>query len=92
MKKYKVDNYIGDIMVKNIQDKTFKINWFSFFFAFLLGVIYVYISSPPIRSIIKYPTPYNVNKIVYKNHNQQCYKYSAEEVKCSGTSLIQPII
>ena len=80
-------------MVKNIKDeKIFKMNWFSFAFAFLLGIIYVYISSPPIRSIIKYPTPYNANKIVYMDHNRQCYKYSAEEVKCKESSLTQPII
>jgi hypothetical protein len=89
-------------MVKNIRasgargasgtDRVFRINWFSFIFAFLLGAIYVYISSPPIRNIIKYPTPYNANKIVYMDNNRQCYKYKVEEVKCSQASLTQPII
>jgi hypothetical protein len=80
-------------MVKNIQEnKTFKINWFSFAIAFLLGIIYVYISSTPIRNVIKYPTPYNANKIVYINDDNQCYKYSADEVKCSDASIVQPII
>ena len=72
--------------------KVFRINWFSFAFAFLLGVIYVYISSPPIRNIIKYTTPYKANKIVYVDNNRQCYKYGVEEVKCSQASLTQPII
>ena len=67
-------------MVKNV-NRTFRINWFSFVFAF-----------PPTRNIIKYPTPYNANKIVYKNLDDQCYKYNAEEVKCSDSSLTQPII
>jgi hypothetical protein len=80
-------------MVKDIKDnKIFKINWFSFVFAFILGIIYIYISSPPIRSVIKYPTPYNANKIVYMNHNKQCYKYNVEEVKCNEASITQPII
>ena len=81
-------------MVKTIQgnNRTFRINWYSFIIAFLLGVIYVYISSPPIRNVIKYPTPYNANKIVYRDHNQQCYKFNAEEVKCTETSITQPII
>ena len=79
-------------MVKNIQEKTFKINWLSFIFAFLLGIIYVYISSVPIRNVIKYPTPYNATKIVYMNDDNQCYKYNAKEVKCTDTSLTQPII
>ncbi len=80
-------------MVKNIKDtRMFKINWLSFAFAFVLGIFYVYISSPPIRNVIKYPTPYNANKIVYMNHDNQCYKYNAEEVKCVEASLTQPII
>jgi hypothetical protein len=80
-------------MVKNIKDtRMFRMNWLSFFLAFILGIFYVYISSPPIRNVIKYPTPYNANKIVYMNHDNQCYKYNAEEVKCSEASLTQPII
>lgn len=80
-------------MVKNIKDtRMFRINWLSFFLAFILGIFYVYISSPPIRNVIKYPTPYNANKIVYMNHDNQCYKYNADEVKCTEASLTQPII
>ena len=80
-------------MVKNIKDtRMFRMNWLSFFLAFVLGIFYVYISSPPIRNVIKYPTPYNANKIVYMNHDNQCYKYSAEEIKCTEASLTQPII
>ena len=80
-------------MVKNIKDtRMFRMNWLSFFLAFILGIFYVYISSPPIRNVIKYPTPYNANKIVYMNHDNQCYKYSAEEIKCTEASLTQPII
>lgn len=80
-------------MVKNIKDtRMFRMNWLSFFLAFILGIFYVYISSPPIRNVIKYPTPYNANKIVYMNHDNQCYKYNAEEVKCTEASLTQPII
>lgn len=80
-------------MVKNIKDtRMFRMNWLSFFLAFVLGIFYVYISSPPIRNVIKYPTPYNANKIVYMNHDNQCYKYNADEVKCTEASLTQPII
>jgi hypothetical protein len=80
-------------MVKDIKDnKIFRINWFSFVFAFILGIIYVYISSPPIRSVIKYPTPYNANKIVYRNDNDICYKYKVNEIKCSNNVIDQPII
>ena len=42
--------------------------------------------------VLKYPTPYNANRIVYMNHNKQCYKYNVEEVKCNESSITQPII
>ena len=80
-------------MVKNIKDtRMFRMNWLSFFLAFILGIFNYKFNSPPIRNVIKYPTPYNANKIVYMNHDNQCYKYNAEEVKCTEASLTQPII
>ena len=73
-------------------EKKFQFNVYMFFLAFILGMFYVYISAPKPRIIIKYPTPYNANKIVYKNGNDMCYKYSAEEIKCTDKSVPQPII
>lgn len=72
--------------------KVFKFNFIAFFIAFFLGLIYVYLSAPKQRVIIKYPTPYNANKLIYKNENEFCYKYIAEEVKCSPEAINQPII
>ena len=71
--------------------KVFKFNILAFFLAFCIGMIYVYISSPKPRVIIKYPTPYNANKIVYKNDNDMCYKYKVEEVKCTANAIDQII-
>lgn len=74
------------------EEKIFRMNWYSFFIAFALGIFYVYISSPKPRIIIKYPTPYNVNKTLYKTDEGICYKYQAEEVKCDNTTIPQPIM
>ncbi len=73
--------------------KSFKFNIFAFIIAFAIGIFYVYISTPKPKVIIKYPTPYNANTIVYKhNDNDTCYKYTAEEVKCTANTIEQPII
>jgi len=74
------------------ENKVFKMKWTFFFLAFALGIFYVYISSPKPRIIIKYPTPYNANKVVYQNNEKLCYKYSAEEVNCTNDALPQPIM
>jgi hypothetical protein len=73
--------------------KSFRFNIFAFIIAFSIGILYVYISTPKPVVIIKYPTPYNANKIVYRNPNSEmCYKYEVEEVKCSQNTIEQPII
>jgi len=55
-------------------------------------MFYVYIAAPKPKIIIKYPTPYNANKIVYRNDNDICYKYKVDEIKCSDNAIDQPII
>ena len=72
--------------------KKFTFNFFAFIIAFAIGIFYVYISSPKPKIIIKYPTPYNADKIVYKNDYDICYKYQVEEVKCTEKTIEQPII
>ena len=53
-----------------------------FFISFCVGMFLVYISTPKPRIIIKYPTPQNAGKIIYKDNSGVCYKYLAKEVKC----------
>lgn len=73
-------------------EKVFKFNFLAFIVAFAIGILYVYISTPKPKIVIKYPTPYNCNKIVYRNDNDICYKYSLEEVKCTDKAIEQPLI
>ena len=41
-----------------------------------------YLLTPDTEVILRYPTPDNAGKIVYRDHNDVCYKYKAHEVKC----------
>lgn len=77
-------------MVK--EEKVFRLNFTSFLIAFALGIFYVYISAPKQRVVIKYPTPYNANKVYYQNDDKTCYKYKVEETKCTSSALPQPIM
>lgn len=63
------------------------VNPLSFFIAFCIGIFVVYISTPEPKVIFKYPTPDNVDKNVYKDHSDTCYKYEATEVKCSEDAI-----
>ena len=73
--------------------KSFKFNIFAFIIAFAIGIFYVYIATPKPKVIIKYPTPYNSNNIIYRHRDSDtCYKYDVEAIKCTTNTIEQPII
>jgi len=60
----------------------FKIDFFYFTIALIIGLILSYYLSPEPELIIKYPTPENAGKIIYRDDNNVCYKYRAVEIPC----------
>jgi hypothetical protein len=72
--------------------RSFRFNFLAFILAFMVGIFYVYVDTPKPKMIIKYPTPYNVDKMVYRGLNEECFKYKAKEVKCTDKAIDQPII
>jgi hypothetical protein len=73
-------------------NKHFRINILAFMIAFVSGIIYVFLDVPKERVIIKYPTPYNTNKLVYKGIDDNCYKFKVKEVECTQKAIKQPIV
>lgn len=62
-----------------------------FFAAFAIGLLFAYIITPSPQVVVKFPSPFNAGKIVYKDKAENCYKYNAEEVQCpSDPSRISP--
>ena len=64
-----------------------RIRPFYFFFAFILGILYVYLIQPGIKYIIQHPTPENAGQITYQsvkndNKNNECFVYRANKVEC----------
>lgn len=53
-----------------------------FLISFAIGVFVVYITMSPTRKIIVYPTPDNIDKIMYKDATDACFTYKQEKVKC----------
>lgn len=67
----------------------FKIRLAIFLVCFSVGILYVYVVTPPKRTIVKYPTPYNAGKIVYKDPTDgTCYKYKAEQTDCPKNGAV----
>jgi hypothetical protein len=53
-----------------------------FFLAFCIGILFVYLEHPKPQVIIKYPTPDNAGKVLYKDDAGVCYRYNKKQVKC----------
>ena len=54
----------------------------AFFIALFIGLFFTYIYSPPKKIILKWPTPENAGKLIYKDNAESCYKYKAKEIQC----------
>jgi len=78
--------------MKEIKNKHFVFNFISFFTAFAIGLLYVYIAAPKKKLLIKYPTPFNINNTTYQTDDKICYKYKVNEVKCDNNSISQPLL
>jgi len=57
-------------------------NFQYFIISFALGMLFVYMYKPKTEIIFKFPNPNNVDKIIYNDKNDTCYKYNFEEKDC----------
>lgn len=48
----------------------------------VIGIVAIMFIKPEMNVVFKYPTPENCGKVVYKDKNGVCYKYSTKEVNC----------
>jgi len=57
-----------------------------FIASLLIGLIAVYIYVPEMRRIYVYPTPDNINRILYKDKADNCFSLESKEIKCPSDS------
>jgi hypothetical protein len=58
------------------------ISVFAFIVSFAIGVFFVYITQPAKREIMVYPTPENVEHLLYKDNAGECFHFESQEVMC----------
>lgn len=54
-----------------------------FFVAFCIGLLYTYISTPNVETVVKYPTPFN--DLTYTDKSGTYYKFRVVETPCPET-------
>jgi|UniRef100_A0A6C0DHK8 hypothetical protein len=68
------------------------INLRIFLISFAIGLFFVYIYGPEMKTIYIYPSPENVDKIVFKDKADNCFHFQPYEVNCpKDVSLINEI-
>jgi hypothetical protein len=58
--------------------------WWALVLGVVMGIIGIYYMDPSMTTVIKYPSPEMVDKLVYKDKNGVCYKYTTKEVDCDA--------
>ena len=53
-----------------------------FIFSFAIGLFFAYITGPESKIILIYPSLNNSDTILYKDHTNECFKFTPELVKC----------
>ena len=63
-----------------------------FLLSFAVGVFFVYILGPEIKTVYIYPTPENVDKVLFKDKADNCFRFEEQVVDCpKDESLISNI-
>lgn len=53
-----------------------------FICSFIIGVIFVQLSSPSNTVVFVYPTPDNIHHLEYKDRADNCFAYNVNQVQC----------
>jgi hypothetical protein len=53
-----------------------------FLISFIIGLFFVYMVGPNIKTIFVYPTPTNYKKMQYKDKSNQCFQFKPVATHC----------
>lgn len=65
------------------------IDWKIFIISLAIGLLFVYIVEPPMKTVYVFPTPENVDRIQYVDHTETCFDFMPQETQCSNEDTIE---
>lgn len=54
----------------------------AFLISFAVGLFFAYILGPEMKTIYIYPSPENINKILFKDKAENCFYFEQQTVEC----------
>lgn len=54
----------------------------TFFISFAVGLFFIYVLGPKMKKIIIYPSPENVDKVLFKDNAENCFHFKQTSVSC----------
>ena len=63
----------------------------TFLLAFILGLVFVYLSNPDLQTIFVYPTPDISDKLLYQDDSEICFKITPLQKPCSKKTKEYPM-
>jgi hypothetical protein len=63
-----------------------------FLISFAIGLFFIYVLGPELKTIYVYPSPENVDKVLFKDKADNCFYFEEQIVECpKDNSLISKI-
>jgi len=63
-----------------------------FIISFAIGIFFVYLWGPDKKIIYVYPTPENVDKMLFKDNADNCFYFEETEIECpSNNSFLSEV-
>jgi len=67
------------------------ISWPVFIVSLAIGLLFVYIYGEDIKPIYIYPTPDNIEQLLYKDKADNCFEFKSTEIKCTDDAKNIPM-
>lgn len=69
-----------------------RLNMRALVVSFAIGILFTYLVTPAPKVIVKFPSPFNAGKVVYRDASDTCYMFKSDAVECAGAVLPQPLL
>ena len=53
-----------------------------FLISLFIGLFFIYVLGPKMKKVLIYPSPENVDKVLFKDNADNCFYFKQVEVKC----------